>query len=168
MTTASDGGARPRIARAAGAQARQRRHRQRIGQTQLDFFGVAAPADPLFGAAVKLPAAANAADWSGPGKPPPCASVLCDVRASPRPDIARELKEIIKKFGAPTSEPDMIKGKGAVQRPHPRLGLWMAADRDSRHKCARVRRNADRRGRRECDRQRQPMVRIRLNRATVY
>ena len=44
MTAASDGEVRRRTTRAAGAQARQRRHRQRIAHTQFDFFGAAAPA----------------------------------------------------------------------------------------------------------------------------
>ena len=46
MTAASDGKVRRRTTRATGAQARQRRHRQRIIQAQLDFVSAAAPADP--------------------------------------------------------------------------------------------------------------------------
>jgi hypothetical protein len=47
MTAASDGGAQRRTTGAAGAQARQRRHRQCIAHSQLDFFDAAAPADAL-------------------------------------------------------------------------------------------------------------------------
>ena len=49
MTRATNAGAQRRSACAAGAQARRRRHWHRIANAQLDFFGTAAPADPLLG-----------------------------------------------------------------------------------------------------------------------
>ena len=118
MTTASSNGARRRTARAAGAQARQRRHRQPIAHTQLDFFGAAAPADPLFGIAVKLPDTCSKCGGLvgivGPGKPPHCASVLCRSCGLHRGWISRAnytfLTEIINKFGAPI-EPIVFRSR---------------------------------------------------------
>jgi hypothetical protein len=118
MTAASDGGAQRRTPHAAGAQARQRRHRQRITQAQLDFFAATAPADPLFGIAVKLPDTCSKCGELvgvvGPGKPPHCASLLCRSCRLHRGWISRAnytfLNEIIKKFGAP-SEPIVFRSR---------------------------------------------------------
>jgi hypothetical protein len=118
MTTASDGGAQRRTAHAAGAQARRRRHRQRITQAQLDFFSAAAPGDPLFGVAVKLPETCSKCGGLvatvGPGKPPHSASVLCRPCGLHRGWISCAnytfLNEVINKFGAP-SEPIVFRSR---------------------------------------------------------
>jgi hypothetical protein len=113
---ASNGAAERRRARAAGEQARQRRYRQCIAHAQLDFFGAAAPADPLFGVAVKLrDSCGKCADLVaiiGPGKAPHFASLLCRLCGLHRGWLSRAnytfLNEVINKFGAP-SEPIVFR-----------------------------------------------------------
>jgi hypothetical protein len=115
MRAASHGRAWRRTTRAAGLQARQRRHRQRIAQGQL--FGAAAPA-ALFGIAVKLPdTCSKCGDLLanvGPGRLPHCASVLCRSCGLHRGWISRAnftfLSEIINKFGAPR-EPIVFRNR---------------------------------------------------------
>jgi hypothetical protein len=118
MTAASDSGAQRRKARAAGEQARQRRHPHRIARAQLDSFGEAASADPILGIAVKLPdTCRNCGDLAaivGPSEPPHCASLLCRSCGFHRGWISRAnytfLNEVIIKFGAP-SEPIVFRSR---------------------------------------------------------
>ena len=100
---------------------RSRRNRKRWGGTpplnaQHDLFGAAAPTGPLSGITVKLPdTCSKCGDLVaiiGPGKPPHCASLLCQSCGLHRGWISRAnytfLNEIINKFGAP-SEPIVFR-----------------------------------------------------------
>ena len=79
-------------------------------------LGTAAPAGPLSGLTVKLPdtcsTCGDLAAIIGPGKPPHCASLLCQSCGLHRGWISRAnntfLNEIINKFGAP-SEPIVFR-----------------------------------------------------------
>jgi hypothetical protein len=100
---------------------RSRRNRMRGGgvpslNVQPDLFGTAVPTDPLLGLAVKLPdTCSKCGDLVaiiGPGKPPHCASLLCQSCGLHRGWISRAnytfLNEVINKFGAP-SEPIVFR-----------------------------------------------------------
>jgi hypothetical protein len=97
-------------------------HVQRSGvspfSAQLELFCAARPADPLAGLAVKLPDTCGKCGQLvaivGPGKPPHCASLLCQSCGLHRGWISRAnytfLNEIINKFGAP-SEPIVFRSR---------------------------------------------------------
>ena len=100
---------------------RSRRNRKRWGGTpplnaQHDLFGAAVPTGPLSGITVKLPdTCSKCGDLVaiiGPGKPPHCASLLCQSCGLHRGWISRAnytfLNEVINKFGAP-SEPIVFR-----------------------------------------------------------
>jgi hypothetical protein len=91
-----------------------RRNRKRWGGTpplnaQHDLFGAAVPTGTLSEITAKLPdTCSKCGDLTaiiGPGKPPHCASLLCQSCGLCRGWISRAnytfLKEIINKFGAP-------------------------------------------------------------------
>jgi hypothetical protein len=132
MTTPSDGRAERRKPRPADAQVRPDRiHRHRHGtplhrathynerypyyHARFDLFDTAAPADPILGLVVKLPNCSKCGDplaFIGPGKPPHCASLLCQLCGLHRGWISRTnykfLNEITNKFGVP-SEPIVFR-----------------------------------------------------------
>jgi hypothetical protein len=106
MTTPSDGRAERRKPRLADAQVRP----DRIHRHRHDLFETA---DPILGLVVKLPnSCSKCGDLLAPGKPPHCASLLCQLCGLHRGWISHTnykfLNEITNKFGVP-SEPIVFR-----------------------------------------------------------